>query len=156
MNLKHLALFCASLTLAGMTHAETKPEDIIKARQAAYSFLAWNNGRIKAALEAPTYNKDEVVKAANAIQAIANSGLGALYVKGTDQGVGFHDSKARPEAFDPAFTDKLAEVAGNFNREANALATAAAGGNKDVVKAQFARLGETCKGCHDNFKVKNR
>jgi len=36
-----------------------------------------------------TYNKDSVAAAANAIAAVANSGLGALYGEGTDQGIGW-------------------------------------------------------------------
>ena len=46
--------------------------------------MAWNMVRIKTNVEG-TYNKEEVIKAANAIQAIANSGMGALYLPGTDK-----------------------------------------------------------------------
>jgi hypothetical protein len=50
--------------------------------------MAWNMGRIKMNVEGGNFNKEEVIKAANAIQAIANSGMGALYPPGTDKGKG--------------------------------------------------------------------
>ena len=68
-----LALLAVSLT--GTVAAQVKPEDAIKFRQSGYGFMAWNMGRIKMNVEG-TYNKDEVIKAATAIQAIANSGMG--------------------------------------------------------------------------------
>lgn len=156
MKLKSVVVGLVSLTCVGQLYAESKPEDIIKARQAAYSFAAWNNGKIKAELESgKPLNKEEIIRSANAIASVANSGLGTLFVKGTDKGVGFHDSKLKAEAFDPAFANKLAEAGRNFNKEANALAAIAPSGDKDAIKTQFAKLGETCKGCHDTFRIKN-
>ena len=70
-----------ALAVAGTASAQMKPEDAIKWRQSGYAFMAWNMSRIKANVEG-TYNKEEVMKAANAIQAIANSGMGALYLRG--------------------------------------------------------------------------
>jgi hypothetical protein len=80
---------------------QVKPEDAIKFRQSGYGFMAWNMARIKMNVEG-TYNKDEVIKAANGIQAIANSGMGALYLPGTDKGTGWEKTRAKPEVF----TDK--------------------------------------------------
>ena len=64
-----------------------KPEQLIKWRQSAYQVVAWNTGRVKASLDGK-FDKDDVVKAANAIDAIANSGLGTLFAAGTDTGSG--------------------------------------------------------------------
>ncbi|MFP5383038.1 MAG: c-type cytochrome [Gammaproteobacteria bacterium] len=156
MKLVSVVAACCALTLAvGAQAAENKSEDLIKARQAAYAYMAWNMSRIKANTEpAATYNQEDVVKAANAIQAVANSGLGALYAKGTEKGKGFHPTRVRPEAFMAQHGPKLGKIAGDFNREANAMAAVAAGGDKDAVKAQFEKLGGTCKACHDDFRKK--
>lgn len=156
MKLVSVVAACCALSLAvGAQAAENKAEDLIKARQAAYAYMAWNMGRIKANTESPAqYNQEEVVKAANAIQAVANSGLGALYAKGTEKGKGFHPTRVRPEAFMAEHGPKLGKIAGDFNREANAMAAVAAGGDKDAVKAQFEKLGGTCKACHDDFRKK--
>ncbi len=128
-----------------------KPEQLIKWRQSAYQVLAWNTGRVKANVDGQ-YNKDEVIKAANAIAAIANSGLGALYAPGTETGKGWKETAVKPELF----TDKKAgEVAAAFNKEANELARVAASGDVAAVKAQLGKVQGTCKACHDDFRKKD-
>ncbi|WP_273526587.1 cytochrome c [Pseudomonas sp.] len=144
----------AGLTLtaiAGTALAQVigKTEDQIRWRQSAYHTMAWSMGRIKANVEG-TYNKDQVVEAANVIQAIANSKMGYLYQPGSDKGKGWKETRLK-SAF---FTDKetLGKVAGNFGQQANDMAKVAAGGDAAAVKAQFGKLGEACKGCHDKFR----
>lgn len=144
-----LALLAASLT--GTVAAQVKPEDAIKFRQSGYGFMAWNMARIKTNVEG-TYNKDEVLKAATAIQAIANSGMGALYLPGTDKGTGWEKTRVKPEFF----TNKegVTKVAVAFNKEANEMAKVAAAGDAAATKEQFGKLAATCKACHDDFKIK--
>lgn len=146
-----LLLSLLAFTLAGTAVAQVKPEDAIKFRQSGYAFMAWNMGRIKANVEGQ-YNKDEVIKSANAIQAIANSGMGALYLPGTDHGKGWEDTRVKPELF----TNKegVGKVAGAFVKEANEMAKIAAAGDAAATKEQFGKLSGTCKGCHDDFKIK--
>ncbi|WP_079436582.1 cytochrome c [Zoogloea sp. LCSB751] len=141
----------AASTLAFAQQAP-KPEQVIKWRQSVYQVLAWNNGRIKASIDG-TYNKDEVIRAANAIAAIANSGLGALYPAGTETGKGWRETTVKPELF----TDhaKAGEAAKKFTTEANELAKVAATGDAGAVKVAFGKLGQTCKGCHDDFRKKD-
>ncbi|RZI84781.1 MAG: cytochrome c [Rubrivivax sp.] len=129
-----------------------KPETLIKWRQSAFQVVAWNNGRIKANVDGQ-YNKDEVIKAANTIAAIANSGLGALFVPGTEQGKGWHDTSAKPELFKNA--PRFAELSTNFAKEATELTKVAANGDQAAVKEQFGKLSRTCKACHDDFKSKD-
>lgn len=146
-----LLLALVSVALTGTAVAQVKPEDAIKYRQSGYAFMAWNMGRIKHNVEG-NFNKDEVVKAANAIQAIANSGMGALYLPGTDKGKGWEESRAKPEIWTEK--EKMGKVAMEFVKEANEMAKVAAGGDAGAVKVQLGKLGGTCKGCHDDFKVK--
>ena len=128
-----------------------KPEQLIKWRQSAYQVIAWNTGRVKANVDG-TYNKEDVIKAANAIAALANSGLGALYAPGTETGKGWKETAVKPELF----TDKKAgDVAAAFNKEANELARVAALGDVAQVKAQLGKLQGTCKACHDDFRKKD-
>lgn len=146
-----LVLALLATTLAGSALAQVKPDDAIKYRQSGYAFMAWNMGRIKMNVEG-NYNKDEVIKAANAIQAIANSGMGALYLPGTDKGTGWEKTRAKSNIW----TDKeqLGKVAMEFNKEANEMAKVAQSGDAAAVGAQLGKLGGTCKGCHDDFKAK--
>ncbi len=140
-----------TVAVAGTASAQMKPEQAIKWRQSGYAFMEWNMNRIKANVDG-TYNKEEVIKAANAIQAVANSGMGALYLPGTDKGKGWEKTRAKPEIWTDK--EKLGKAAMAFNKEANEMATLANMGDAAAVKAQFGKLGATCKGCHDDFRAK--
>jgi len=147
-----LAAAIAAASFGAQAQQAPKPEQLIKWRQSAYQVIGWNNGRIKASVEG-SYNKDEVLRAANTIAALANAGLGSLFVAGTETGKGWHDTTAKPALF----TDgpKVGELAANFSREANELARVAAGGDAAALKEQFGKLGKTCKACHDEYRVSN-
>lgn len=143
----------AGLTLVAITGSAAaqvigKMEDQIRWRQSAYHTMAWSMGRIKANVEG-TYNKDQVVEAANVIQAIANSKMGALYQPGSDKGKGWKETRLKSEFFG---SKDLGQIAQNFGQQANEMAKVAAGGDAGAVKAQFGKLGEACKACHDKFR----
>jgi cytochrome c556 len=146
-----LAVGALAAAATAIAQQGPKPEQLIKWRQSAYQVIAWNTGRVKANVEGQ-YNKEEVIKAANTIAAVANSGLGSLFAPGTETGKGWHDTAVKPELF----TDKKAGEAGaNFNREANELAKVSLGGDVVAVKAQLGKLQGTCKACHDDFRKKD-
>lgn len=138
----------ATATLAGPI------EEQIRFRQSAYSFAAWNVAKIKSqVVEHPdTFNKDAVVAAANAIAAVANSGLGALYGEGTDKGVGWKQTRLKPEFFQKK--EEVTVAANTFNEAANELVKVAATGDVNAIKTQFGKLTESCKGCHDLTRIK--
>ncbi len=136
-------------TLATGASAQMKPEDAIKFRQSAYGFMAWNMGKIKASLEG-SYNKDEVAKAAHAVAVVANSGMGALYLPGTDKGAGWKETRLKSEFFQQQ--EEVGKLARNFNAAANELDKAAASGDVAAIKAAFGKTGESCKACHEKFR----
>ncbi|MDR1888769.1 MAG: cytochrome c [Zoogloeaceae bacterium] len=146
------AAVALAFTSAAFAQQALKPEQAIKYRQAGYSYLGWSMGKIKANVEG-TYNKADVITAANTIAAIANSGMGALYVPGSEKNVGSVKTAVKPEFFTQP--QAVAKVAQAFNKEANELAKVAATGDAAAVKAQFAKVGGTCKACHDDFRQKN-
>ncbi|HSW09242.1 c-type cytochrome [Aquabacterium sp.] len=129
-----------------------KPENLIRWRQSAYQVVAWNTGRIKASVDG-SYNKDEVIKAANTIAALANTGLGTLFVPGTETGKGWHDTSVKPALFTDA--KRVAELQASFTKEANELAKLALTGDAAAVKEQHGKLTRTCKACHDDFRNSN-
>jgi cytochrome c556 len=145
-----IAAACAGTALAQQA---PKPENLIRWRQSAFQVVAWNSGRIKASLDAG-YNKDQVLRSANAIAAIANSGLGSLFAQGTESGKGWHDTTAKPELF--ANGAKFAELGGEFGKESSELVrVVSSGGDAAAVKDQFGKLQKTCKSCHDEFRNAN-
>lgn len=148
-------LTLAILLVASASAAVAGPiEEQIRFRQSAYSFAAWNIAKIKnQVVDHPeTFNKDSVAAAANAIAAVANSGLGALYGEGTDQGVGWKQSRLKPEFFQKK--EEVTVAANTFNVAANELAKVAATGDVNAIKTQFGKVGESCKGCHDLIRIK--
>lgn len=153
MNKKTLSLILAGalLAAAGAASAQVigKMEDQIRWRQSAYHVMAWSMGRIKANVEG-TYNKDQVAEAANVIQAIANSKMGYLYQPGSDKGKGWKETRLKSEFFKDK--EGVGKVAMAFGKEANEMAKVAASGDAAAVKAQFGKLGEACKGCHEKFR----
>lgn len=146
-----LAVAVLAASVSALAQQAPKPETLIKWRQSAYQVIAWNSGRIKAAVDGQ-YNKDDVIKAANAIAAVGNSGLGNLFVPGTEQGKGWHDTTAKAELFKDI--KRFNELNTNFSKEATELATVAATGDAAAVKVQYTKLTRTCKTCHDDFKGK--
>ena len=125
-----------------------KMEDQIRWRQSAYHTMAWSMARIKANVDG-TFNKDQVAEAANVIQALANSRMGALFQPGSDKGKGWKETRLKSEFFG---SPDLGQIAGNFNAAANEMAKVAAGGDAGAVRAQFGKLGASCKACHDKFR----
>lgn len=149
MNVITSVLALALALTAVSAQANLKPNEAIKYRQSGYAFMAWNMGRIRSNVEGE-FKRDEVVKAATAIQAIANSGMGALYLPGTDKGKGWEITRAKPEIFSDG--EGVAKVAIEFNQAANALAAVSAEGSPAEVKAAFGKLSGTCKACHDKYR----
>ncbi|MDR2166187.1 MAG: cytochrome c [Zoogloeaceae bacterium] len=151
--MKKTITLVAALAVSGAALAQQtlKPEEAIQIRQAGYRYLSWSMGKIKANLDG-TYNKAQVIAAAETIKAIANSGMGALYVAGSDKTVNGVKTSVRPEFFSKP--QEVGKVAQAFNKEANELARIAATGDSAAVKAQFGKVGGTCKACHDDFKYK--
>jgi cytochrome c556 len=139
----------AAFSFAATASAQAKPEDQIKYRKAGYSFMSWNMGKIKGNLEG-TYNKDQVIAAANAIAGIANSGMGALYGPGTEKDVGDQKTRVKPELFQNM--QEVGRIATEFNAATTKLASAAATGDKAAVQAAFGEVGKNCKACHDKFR----
>lgn len=129
-------------------------EEQIRFRQSAYSYLSWNTAKIKAqAADHPeTFNKDQVIAAANAIAAVANSGLLDLYGPGTEVGTGWKPTRLKPEFFEKQ--DEVKEIDATFIKEANELQKAAATGDVAAIKSQFGKVGATCKSCHDLIRVR--
>jgi cytochrome c556 len=149
MKFNKLTVAALAITFSFGASAQMKVEDAIKIRQGGYRFMAWNMGKIDANLKGE-FKAEDVKNAAAVIAATANAGMGALYPAGSDRGVGFHETAVKPEFFKNM--PKVGELARNFNKEANELAKVAAGGDKDAIRAQFGKVGGTCKACHDDFR----
>ncbi|MET0380187.1 MAG: cytochrome c [Spongiibacteraceae bacterium] len=152
MNFRKIVIGCCALLAVQGAIAQTKPDDRIKVRQAAFTVIAANIGKIKTNLDGE-YNKDDVLKSIAVIQSLAHTNVASWFPAGTDKGIGIRETQVRTELFDPANAKKIDEASRNFDEQANQFAIVAELGAKNAVQAQFGKLRATCQGCHDNFRV---
>jgi cytochrome c556 len=128
-----------------------RPEALVKWRQAAFQVIGWNAGRLKNAL-APhgPYDAVEVRRAADALAALASAGLADLFPPGTGAARGWRVTTASAAVFSEAA--KFRALCEEFARDTAELARLAAGGDRNALGAQFAKVARGCKGCHDRFR----
>ena len=123
-----------------------KTEDAIKYRQSSLSLLGTHFSHIGSVVKGETpFNKEDVAKNA----AIVNM-LSGLPWQGF--GPGTESPKALPSIWSDAAKFKLASD--KLQSAAAELNTAAQSGNLDNIKKAFGAVGQTCKGCHDDFRKK--
>jgi cytochrome c556 len=141
------------LMVVSVVYAQASVEDQIKARQSAYTFLGWNMSRIKAQVidgDVP-FNASQVQAAANAIAAVANSGMSAMYSPDTLGGTGWKPTRLKPEFFDEL--DRVGEIAGRFIAETAKLAEVAESGDRSAIARQFEATADSCGACHRNYRA---
>jgi len=143
----------AVLLASTAVQAQMKPEEMVETRQAGYQFMSWNMGKIKAQVidGKEPYDQAKVAAAANAIAAIANSGMGSLYSPdSTTEQLG-KATRLKPEFFQNL--DEAGQIGRNFTAAANQLAKVAAEGDQAAIKKAFGDVGGSCKSCHDKFRA---
>ncbi|MCQ4264714.1 cytochrome C [Stutzerimonas stutzeri] len=142
----------AALLASTAVQAQMKPEEMVETRQAGYQFMSWNMGKIKAQVidGKEPYDQAKVAAAANAIAAIANSGMGSLYSPDTTTAQLSKATRLKPEFFQNL--DEAGQIGRNFTAAANQLAKVAAEGDQAAIKKAFGDVGGSCKSCHDKFR----
>lgn len=126
---------------------QTKVEDQIKYRKAAYTLLGLNFGSLGAmAQDKKPYNKDEAVKNADFVAMLATVPKG-YFGEGTDK-----DTKARPEIWTKRvdFDTKMDHMVA----EAQKLPAIVRGGDMAAFRKQVGEVGAACKACHDDYRAK--
>lgn len=147
------ALASAILLAVPMAWAQQpRPETYIKWRQSVYQVMVWSSYRIRGNLDGQ-FNREDVLKAATILNAIANGGTGGLYPPGTEQGRGWHDTTVKPALFKDSA--RVRELAGNLGRETEELQRIARDAEPAALRSQYGRVTQACKACHDEFKVKD-
>jgi cytochrome c556 len=153
MKLKTI-IVCSLMAFSCSAIAEVKPGDLIKYRQSAMMFMRWNVATIKMQLKAnpDVYDRQKVSAAASAIAGVANTDLHTLFAPGTEAGVGWKNTLARPELFaEPAqVTEKISAL----RKVANKLALVTADGSMAETQQQFDELFKACQSCHKSYRNK--
>lgn len=134
--------------------AKDGPHDkAIKARKALMQVYSFNLGILGAmAKEKVDYDADAASAAAGNLLAAVSMDQGAMWPPGSDsETAGNAENRALPAIWDTY--PKVAE-AGKAMHEAATALNAAAGGGLDALKGAMGDAGKSCKGCHDDFRMK--
>lgn len=142
------ALAAATLLAAALgAHAQMKPEDQIKQRRSAMAVIGYNFASLGAmAQEKKPYNKDEAVRNADLVAALADYPH-AFFVEGTDKG----ETKAKPEIWQKKadFDDMMKKMVSAAKKLPQAARVDLA-----ALKVAVGDTGKACKACHDDYRAK--
>ncbi|MBK9219919.1 MAG: cytochrome c [Uliginosibacterium sp.] len=146
----HQALALTTVMLASaLAFAQAKREQQIEYRKSAMTVTARSMGPLSAMAKGDMpFNKEVATRHADVIATLSDLPLLAgAYGPGTDKGAS-HKSDPKvwsePEKFKAAY-DK-------FTSAAKALPAAA--GDLKTLQLALGDLGKTCKGCHDDYRMK--
>lgn len=150
MRTKMLAAAIAIAALGASLDAlaQTKPDVLVKQRQAAMTLQAKYLGPIGAMLKgAAPYNADVV-----AINATFLENLARMPWDGFDASTKGEKTKAKPEVFTD--TAKFKADAEQLEQATAKLGAVARAKDEAGVRASFGAVAKACGGCHDTFRQK--
>jgi cytochrome c556 len=149
MKIKYLVALAAAGIATSVAMAQVKPENQIEYRKSAMTVTARSVGALSAMAKGDIpFNKEVAARHANVISSLSDLPLAAgAYAAGTDKGA---PTKADPKVFSEP--EKFKAAYDKFTTAARALPAAA--GDVGTLKTALADLGKTCKGCHDDYRMK--
>ena len=147
MTKLRFALVAALSLSVNCAVAQVKPADAARYRKEAFHVMLWNWMPMVNTVRGKTpYNQADFVKYAKRVAQIA-----PMLLEGFVEGSGGGNSEAKPEIWSN-WNDFKAKM-NTFERESAALARIAKVGDFAKSKVQFAKVGETCKACHELYKA---
>ena len=142
----------AALALATALPASAqtqKPEDEIRYRQSVLNVVGRAMGPMGAMAQGKAPFNAAVVQKNSALIETMLTLPWDSFGAGTDKGA---PTKADMKIWKE--TAKFKQAAEASQKASTALVAAAKGGNEAAFKTAFGELGKTCKGCHDDFRLK--
>jgi cytochrome c556 len=145
-------LLLAAATVAGIATALpaaaqfAKPEQAIKYRQSAMALQVNHMGRLFAMANGKVPFDAKVAAEQIEIVAMLNKLQFVAFVDGSDKG----DTRAKPEIWTQKDKFKAAEA--KSHEDVAKLVAAGKTGDFDQFKAAVGAVGQSCKGCHDEFR----
>jgi cytochrome c556 len=148
-NLLAAAVAVAALGSASLeTLAQTKPDVLVKQRQAAMTLQAKYLGPIGGMMKGSVpYNADIVARNATFLENLAR-----MPWDGFDASTQSIKSRAKPEVFSDAAKFKAASEV--FEQAAAKLGAAARAKDEVGVRTTFGAVAKACNDCHDSFQAK--
>ena len=126
---------------------QMKAENQVKYRRAAYQLMNLNFGSLDAMTsDKKPYNREEAVKNADFVAMLSTVPKG-FFGEGTDK-----DTKAKSEIWTHRadFDSRMDKM----TTEAAKLPAVARTGDEAALKKQVHEVGQACKACHDEYRIK--
>jgi len=125
-----------------------KPEDAVKYRQAVFTVMNNQMGRINTQLKSPTPNMQVIQSSAGVVEAMSRLPWDAF-----GQPTEFvSDTRALPALFKNEA--KVKDLADKMQEEAVKMNAVAKTGDVKAVRTQFGALAKSCDSCHDDYRAK--
>jgi cytochrome c556 len=149
MSKRKVFIALAIVASVATSLAATSPEDIIKARQSNLKDIGGAFKAIRDQLRVSTPNLPTIKQAAEQIKELA-ADQSHWFPKGSGPEAGIKTA-AKPDIW----TDSqgFAEALNKLGTEAPKLLEFAEANDLAGLKAQVAKVGQACKGCHDKYRV---
>ena len=147
MSISRLLLAATCVASAAPVLAHSPEEDAVEYRQGLMTVIGWNFGPLGAMVKGKkAFDASAFALHADRIAYLSDQVVEG-FPKGSDKGA-HTDAKAALWANFDDFSDK----AKAFNTEARALAEVARSKDEAKSKAQFKKVAEACKACHEKYK----
>ena len=149
MKKSAIAALLLAATAVPVVAQQMKAENQVKYRRAAYQLMNFNFQNLDAMAEnKKPFNREEAARNAEFVALLATVPKG-FFGEGTDK-----DTRARPEIWKNRadFDSKMDKMTG----EAAKLPAVVKAGDLGAFKKQVHDLGEACKACHDEYRVKQQ
>ncbi len=149
------ALSLVGLAIALPASADNDPKKVaIKARQGEMSLRVFNAGPLFAMAKGDMpYDAQLAEKLAGNLKALLSLDNSRAWMPGTSTDEYANDTKALPKIWE---ADSKIGEAGKKYKEAVASLAEVAGKGPDAMKEKANDLGKACKGCHDDYRKKEK
>ncbi|MFT5349312.1 MAG: cytochrome c556 [Planctomycetota bacterium] len=146
-----LCLLIVGLSMAAPGFAENDPlKNAIKARQGEMQLRAFNAGPLFAMSKGKMpYDAELATKLAGNLKLMLDLDNGRAWPEGSDNVAYPDDTTALPKIW--TTYPEIAEYGKKYASAVNDL-SGVAGNDLDALKSKLGALGDSCKGCHDDFR----
>ena len=144
----------SSSLLTQTVHADDDPVlKAIKARQAGFQLYSFYAGHLFAMAKGEMeYDAELASTMAQNLNTVANLSNGAMWPQGSDNEAYAGKTRALPEIWTtyPAIGEKSQAL-----KDATAAMVEVAGNGLDALRSKIGAVGQSCKGCHDDFRAED-
>jgi len=124
-------------------------EDLIKYRRGVMKAIGGHMSATSLIVRGKVPHKGQLKQHVNALKLLTDD-IPALFPEDSD----FGETRAKPEVWDKQ--EDFIKASRKSNDSIANLLKAVEGGNDSEMLASFKKVGQGCKGCHKNFREKDK